>query len=119
MVDRDGYRGVGRPSFNVKTIRINSYFPPIFSHLKFLFSYFFDPGSRLTPLYRISPNMAPSLIMAPPLFRAKNVRHHKFHVLTVDVSSFTNLLYDLLTYMTEIMFYIIFTQPSHINETIN
>ena len=28
---------------------LNSYFSPIFSHLKFLFSYFFDPGSRLTP----------------------------------------------------------------------
>ena len=59
MVDRDGYRGVGRPSFNVKTIRINSYFPPIFC-VKFLFfSYFFtleipiflffDLGSRLIP----------------------------------------------------------------------
>ena len=28
---------------------LNSYFSPIFSHLKFLFSYFFDPGSHLTP----------------------------------------------------------------------
>ena len=41
VADWDGYRGVGRPSFNVKTIRINSYFPPIF-WVKFLFfSYFF------------------------------------------------------------------------------
>ena len=40
-MDWDGYRGVGRPSFNVKTIRINSYFAPIFC-VKFLFfSYFF------------------------------------------------------------------------------
>ena len=36
MVDWDGYRGVGRPSFNVKTVGINSYFPPIFC-VKFLF----------------------------------------------------------------------------------
>ena len=35
MVDGDGYRGVGRPSFNVKTIGINSYFPPIFRWFKF------------------------------------------------------------------------------------
>ena len=31
---------------------LNSYFSPIFSHLKFLFSYFFDPGSCLTPCIR-------------------------------------------------------------------
>ena len=37
VVDWDGYSGVGRPSFNVKTIRINSYFPPIFC-VKFQFS---------------------------------------------------------------------------------
>ena len=30
---------------------LNSYFTPIFSHLKFLFSYFFDLGSRLTPCH--------------------------------------------------------------------
>ena len=76
MVDRDGYRGVGRPSFNVKTIRINSYFSPIFC-VKFLFfSYFFtleipiflffDLGSRLTPC-----NWGESLSDGLPLARLK------------------------------------------------
>ena len=32
-------KGVGMPSFNVKTIRINSYFPPIFC-VKSYFSFF-------------------------------------------------------------------------------
>ena len=54
-----GYKGVWRTFCNVKTIGINSYFPPIFC-VKFLFSsyfftleipifLFFDPGSCLTP----------------------------------------------------------------------
>ena len=46
VVDWDGYRGVGRPSFNVKTIRINSYFPPIFC-VKFLFFSYFLGGLSL------------------------------------------------------------------------